>query len=295
MFLKVLCRKNKVRAVGLLCLVLACAVSCIRPNGGMPVDAVARVGESYLTKRDLEKMMPVGMLPNDSADMAGKKTEAWVGQQVLLRKAKQNLDEEAEAEIEAQIARYRESLLVFLYENKITRQLLDTVVSDKEIEDYYKANQSQFVLKSNIVRVRFVKVVKTFGGVNDIRRELFAVPFEEKNLVAVADLCRESAENYFLDADRWIFFNDLLREVPIHAYNQEVFLKNNRKIEVNAGDYIYLVAIEDFKVRDMISPISLEKERIRTIILNQRKKTVQEEMERDLMEEARGTGMIEYY
>ncbi len=52
------------------------------------------------------------------------------------------------------------------------------------------------------MRVRFVKVVKTFGGVNDIRRELFAVPFEEKNLVAVADLCRESAENYFLDADR---------------------------------------------------------------------------------------------
>ena len=72
-------------------------------------------------------------------------------------------------------------------------------------------------------------------------------------------------------------------------------MKNNRKIEVDAGECLYFVTIEDFKVRDMISPISFEQERIRTIILNQRKKTVQEEMEKDLMEEARSTGMIAYY
>lgn len=294
MFLKALCRESRLM-VGLLCLVLPCAVSCMRQNRGVPARAVVRVGDAYLTRRDLGKMMPFGMLPNDSADMAEKKMEAWVEQQVLLRKAIQNLDDEAEAEIEEQIARYRETLLVFLFENKITRQLLDTIVSDKEIEDYYKENQSQFLLKSNIVRVRFAKVAKSFGDLADIRRGLFATPFDESNLMTLSELCRRGAENYFLDADRWIFFNDLLREVPIHAYNQEVFLKNNRKIEVDAGDYLYFVSIEDFKVRDMVSPISFEKERIRTIILTRRKKALIEDMERDLMEEARSTGLIEYY
>ena len=279
----------------MLCLVLPCVCACMRQNKNVPFNAVARVGDVYLTRAELARMMPEDMLPGDSLDMAEKKVAAWVEQQVLLRKAKQNLDEETEAEIEAQTARYRETLQVFLFENKITQQLLDTMVSDKEIEDYYKENQSQFVLKSNIVRVRFAKVPKSFKGLGDIRREMFAWPFEEKNLMAVADLCREGAENYFLDDERWIFFNDLLREVPIHTYNQEIFLKNNRKIEVDAGECLYFVTIEDFKVRDMISPISFEKERIRTIILNQRKKTVQEEMEKDLMEEARSTGMIAYY
>lgn len=271
------------------------AVSCHWTEKRAPLDAVARVGEVYLSARELARMMPGQILPTDSADVAQKKISAWVARQVLLEKARQNLDEALEADIESQISQYRESLLIFLYEDKVTRQLLDTVVSDKEIEEYYKANRSQFVLKSNIVRARFVKVEKTSRDAQHIRRELFAEPFTESNLLTLADLCRRSAENYFLDDERWIFFNDLLREVPIQTYNQEEFLRNNRDIEVNTGQHWYYVSIADFKVRDMISPISFEKERIRAIILNQRKKEVQTAMEEDLLEEARRTGMIEYY
>lgn len=267
--------------------------SC-RFRRSVPLDAVARVGNEYLTAKELERMMPEGILPTDSADVAQKKISAWVARQVLLDKAQRNIDE-AEAGIEEQIAQYRESLLIFSYENKITQQLLDTVVSDKEIEDYYKANQSQFVLKSNIVRTRFVKVGKTSKDAHQIKRELFAEPFEESNLLDLAELCRRSADNYYFDDERWIFFNDLLREVPIQTYNQESFLRNNRNIEVNTGDYWYYVTIVDFKVRDMVSPISFEKDRIKAIILNQRKREVQHAMEEDLLEEALRSGQIEYY
>lgn len=278
---------------GLLPFLFLLAVGC-RFRQEVPYDAVARVGNEYLTASELARMMPDDVLPTDSADVAQKKVSAWVARQVLLDKARHNLDE-LETGIEEQISQYRESLLIFSYENKITQQLLDTVVSDKEIEDYYKTNQSQFVLKSNIVRTRFVKVGKTAKDAQHIKRELFAVPFEESNLLTLADLCRRSADNYFLDDERWIFFNDLLREVPIQTYNQESFLRNNRNIEVNTGDYWYYVTIVDFKVRDMISPISFEKDRIRAIILNQRKREVQRAMEEDLLEEALRVGQIEYY
>ncbi|MCM1041775.1 MAG: hypothetical protein NC396_05025 [Bacteroides sp.] len=292
MFLKACFRVKRYRW-GLVALCAVLAASC-QFRKGVPFDAVARVGNEYLTAVELNRMMPEGILPTDSADVAQKKVSAWVARQVLLEKARLNLDE-LEADIEEQISQYRESLLIFLYENKITQQLLDTVVSDKEIEDYYKANQSQFVLKSNIVRTRFVKVSKTAKESQHIKRELFAVPFEESNLHTLAELCRNSADNYYLDDERWIFFNDLLREVPIQTYNQESFLRNNRNIEVNTGDYWYYVTIVDFKVRDMISPISFEKDRIRAIILNQRKREVQRVMEEDLLEKALRSGQIEYY
>lgn len=276
-----------------LCM-LFLAVSCDFRKG-VPFDTVARVGDTYLTARELERMMPENILPSDSADVAQKKVSAWVARQVLLDKARLNLDDASEEKIEEQIAQYRESLLIFSYETKVTRQLLDTVVSNKEIEDYYKANQSQFILKSNIVRARFVKVSKTAKDAQHIKRELFAIPFTESNLLTLADLCRRSADNYFLDDDRWIFFNDLLREVPIQTYNQEEFLRNNRNIEVNTGDYWYYVSILDFKVRDMVSPITFEKDRIRAIILNRRMQEIQRDMEEDLLEEALRTNQVEYY
>ena len=291
MCLTACCRAKKLLLAIPLCALLA--VSC-RPRQNMPFDAVARVGNKYLTETELHRMMPAGVLPADSADVAQKKISAWVAHQVLLNKAQHNIDE-LEAGIEEQIAQYRESLLIFSYENKVTQHLLDTVVSDKEIEDYNKANQSQFVLKSNIVRTRFAKVSKTSKDAPQIKRELFTVPFEESNLLNLSELCRRSAENCYLDDERWIFFNDLLREVPIQTYNQESFLRNNRNIEVNAGDYWYYVTIVDFKVRDMISPISFEKDRIRAIILNQRKQEIQRAMEEDLLEEALKSGQIEYY
>lgn len=274
--------------------ILFLAVSC-EFRQGVPFDAVTRVGDTYLTARELERMMPENILPSDSADVAQKKISAWVARQVLLDKARLNLDDESEAKIEEQIAQYRESLLIFSYETRVTRQLLDTVVSNKEIEDYYKANQSQFILKSNIVRARFVKVHKTAKDAQHIKRELFSIPFTENNLLTLADLCRRSADNYFLDDDRWIFFNDLLREIPIQTYNQEEFLRNNRNIEVNTGDYWYYVSILDFKVRDMVSPITFEKDRIQAIILNRRMQEIQRDMEEDLLEEALRTHQVEYY
>lgn len=276
-----------------LCMTLL-TVSC-ELRQGVPFEALVRVGDAYLTAAELERMMPENMLPADSADIAQKKISAWVARQVLLDKAKCNLDETSEKEIEEQIAQYRESLLIFSYETRIAKQLLDTIVSNKEIEDYYKANQSQFILKSNIVRARFVKVNKTVKDAQHIKRELFAIPFTDGNLLTLADLCRRSADNYFLDDDRWIFFNDLLREVPIQTYNQEEFLRNNRNIEVNAGEHWYYVSIVDFKVRDMVSPISFEKDRIRAIILNRRMQEIQRDMEEDLLEEALRTNQVEYY
>lgn len=278
--------------LGLFLFIVSCQM--IRRNK-VPFDAVVRVGETYLTEAELNRMMPANILPTDSADVAQKKISAWVARQVLLEKAKRNMDEISEAEIEEQISQYRESLLIFSYETKVTKQLLDTIVSSKEIEDYYKANQSQFILKSNIVRARFVKVEKTSRESQHIKRELFAQPFMESNLLTLADLCRRGAENWFLDDERWIFFNDLLREVPIQTYNQEEFLRNNRNIEINTGDHWYYVSIVDFKVRDMVSPIAFEKDRIRAIILNRRMKEVQTDMEEDLLEEAVRTGQIEYY
>lgn len=286
-------RINAFRLAG-LGIVLSLTVSC-GTDRQKEIDAVARVGDTYLSRQELQAMMPSGLMPIDSIELASKKISAWISQQVLLQKAIENIDGQTEEEIEQQIGQYRQTLMIFRYENMITAQLLDTLVSAAQIEEYYKSHPEQFVLKSNIVRVRFVKIDRSAKKLPEIRKELFSKKEEEKDLYVLADLCKEYAENYFLDGDRWLFFSDLLREVPIKTYNQEEFLRNHRHIEVASGTQLYLVEILDFKVRDMVSPISFEKDRIKAIILNQRKKQILNEMENDLLKEAENSGSVEVY
>lgn len=278
----------------MVCLLGSLLFSCGRWTGtDGEGTVVVRVGDSVLYKEDIEAQIPKGVLSNDSAHIADKIVKDWTLQQVMLKKARENTTASAAA-FEKQIEEYKNSLILYDYQNRVLSQRLDTVVSDEEIAAYYEQNKSQFYLKSNIVRVRFVKIRKDHRLADKIKKEIFATPFTDENMLQLAKWCRQAAENYYLEDEQWLYFNDLLREVPIQTYNQENFLKNNRNIEVTAGESVYYVTIIDFKVRDMISPLNFETDRIRQILLNHRRQVFLENMQRDLMREAEENHWIKY-
>lgn len=257
---------------------------------------VARVGSAYLSMKELEQRMSgiENYQKTDSAVFANKIVSSWVMQQILLQKASDNLGL-SDAFFQQQVQDYKNSLIIYAYQNQVLNKLLDTVVSEKEIEDYYRKNQQSFVLKSSIVKVRFAKVQVNNPKLKQIKQGIFSLDLDEKELKNLGVLCEKNAENFMLDGENWIFFNDLLKEIPIKTYNQEEFLKNNRNIEVVYQQWIYYLHIIDFKVRDTYSPIEFEKERIRSILLNLRKNNLLHEMNVDLMEEALQSGNVEYF
>ncbi|MDE6308405.1 MAG: hypothetical protein K2L79_06335, partial [Bacteroidales bacterium] len=229
----------------------------------------------------------------DSAHIAEKIINDWTLQQVMLKKAKENTAESAAA-FEKQIEEYRNSLILYDYQNRVLSQRLDTVVSAEEIAAYYQQNMSQFYLKSNIVRVRFVKLRKDHRLADKIKKAVFSPALSDEDMLQLAKWCRQAADNYYLEEEQWLYFNDLLREVPIQTYNQDNFLKNNRNIEISAGDAVYYVRIVDFKVRDMVSPLNFETERIRQILLNHRRQVFLQRMQQDVMREAEENHWIKY-
>jgi hypothetical protein len=106
------------------------------------------------------------------------------------------------------------------------------------------------------------------------------------------DIAEHSASNYFLEDDVWLFFDDLVKEVPIKTYNQASFLRNNRVIVENDSLFTYLVRINSFKIADSVSPIGFEFDRIRTIIINIRKLELIERIEKEIFEKAQKDGKI---
>lgn len=281
------------RRIGLVCLLGGLLFSCHRPGAGTGGTVAVRVDDAVLYKEEIEAQIPKGALSQDSAHIAEKIINDWTLQQVMLKKAKENSAVSATA-FEKQIEEYKNSLILYDYQNRVLSQRLDTVVSAEEIEAYYQQNMPQFYLKSNIVRVRFVKLRKDHRLADKIKNAVFTDALSDEDMLQLAKWCRQAADNYYLEEDQWLYFNDLLREVPIQTYNQENFLKNNRNIEISAGNAVYYVRIVDFKVRDMVSPLNFETDRIRQILLNHRRQVFLQKMQRDLMREAEENHWIKY-
>ena len=109
--------------------------------------------------------MPVGISSTDSASVVKDFIEKWIRNQLLLNKAEINLTE-GEKDVQAQIENYRSSLLIYAYQQSYLRQELDTLVGDQEIENYYKENQSNFVLGEPLMKGLFIKLpAKCTGNV----------------------------------------------------------------------------------------------------------------------------------
>lgn len=228
-------------------------------------------------------MIPAGIPPRDSIKIARNYIEEWIRQQVVLKKAEDNLDKD-KVDVEKQLRDYRNSLITFEYKKELTEQRLDTVVGDGEINSYYEKHKGDFELKFNIVKVLYLKLEKHSPHLDKVKRWYKSeLPKDRQSL---EDYSRQYALNFFLDDNTWLLFDDILKEVPIKTYDQEQFLKNNRFIEIEDSVNVYLVNIKGFRIKDSVSPLSFEKENIRNYILNQRKLDLIEEMEKKAYEDA---------
>ncbi|MFY9310456.1 MAG: peptidyl-prolyl cis-trans isomerase [Bacteroidia bacterium] len=254
--------------------------------------AIARVNDTYLYQDDIQNIVPKGTSAKDSIELVKKFIDNWVRETLVIQKAEDNLDE-AQKNVEKQLAAYRNSLITYTYEKELVKQKLDTTVTNEEIEQYYNNNKSNFELKDNIIKVIYVKVNKKAPGINKL--EKWYKSDNEKDKQQLTDYCHQFAENFYLDENSWLLFDDLLKEIPIQTYNKELFLQNNRLVEVNDSLYNYYLNIKGFKIRNSISPLSFEKDNIKNIILNKRKLQLVTKMKEDIYNDALNSKDIEIY
>jgi len=216
----------------------------------------------------------------------------WVRKQVMLHNAQENLGEDI-PDIERKVKDYRNSLLIYNYQRALFQRLLDTVVTQKEIRHYYDSNSNNFELKRNIVRMRYVKVSNEATDLNKAKRWFLSNNNEDH--IKLLDYCAKNAANSYFDEDAWLSFDDLLKEIPLKNYSEETFLKTNKFVELRDEDYVYWIYIVGFRVKSNISPLELETENIRNIIINKRKLKLLESMEGSLLKEAEENNHVEWY
>jgi hypothetical protein len=254
--------------------------------------ALARANNTYLYEDDVKDIVPFGTSEKDSIELIKKYIDNWIHETLVIQKAESNLTEEKK-NVEKQLQDYRNSLITFAYEKELVSQKLDTVITDTEIEEYYNNNKANFELKDNIIKVVYIKVNKTAPDMKKLQSWYKSEDAKDKE--QLTSYCHQFAANFYLDDNSWLFFDDLLKEIPIQTYNKELFLQNNRFVEVSDSVYNYFVNIKGFKIRNSLSPISFEKENIKNIILNKRKLLLISKMKEDVYNDAVSHNKIETY
>lgn len=211
---------------------------------------------------------------------------------MILQKAELNLAN-FEEEIRKDVEEYRRSKIVYLYEKELVRQSLDTNVTDNEILEYYTQNKSNFELKDYVLQPTYVKLELNTPQIEEAKEWIQS--YEEDNFVNLEDYCHKYAVKYTLDSTVWIYFKDISKEMSLDVQNTADFLKKNKFITHEDNNYLHLLKINNYVMKDSISPISLERENIKNILLNKRKISLIKKMHNDVYQNALNRGRVEIY
>jgi hypothetical protein len=229
---------------------------------------VARVFDRYLYTSDLREAIPSGLNQIDSLALVKDFIDKWVRKQLLLKKADENLTPQ-EKNVEKQIEDYRLSLLVFKYEQSLIQQKLDTNITQKEIEDYYNQNSSNFILNENLVKAVYIKVPKTAPDLWKLRR--WYKSDNESDVKNLEAYCYQYAEKYDYFNEDWVQFKLLLEQLPEISSSPQNILTSRNSLELSDTSSIYLVRIMDYKLEGTVAPVEFVNSNIKSIVLNKRK------------------------
>jgi len=230
---------------------------------------------------------------NDSAMFVNKYINNWIIDQLFINEAIKEI--KLDDDIKKKVEDYKNSLLSYEYEAKLVKDRLDTNVSIEEMREYYDKNKGNFELKDNIVKIKYFKINKSkIGLINEKSVKDWFVSADDRKINELKIFCKNNAVNYFLNDSVWLFFNDIIKEIPIVTYNQEDYLKNNKYIVFDDDKYRYYLYIYDFMIKESISPFEFEVNKIKNIILNKRRNELLRQYKEELYNKAKLSKIIEY-
>lgn len=276
--------RSSISLLAAVCCLLS--VACHRGEELSPL--VAKVYDYELRLDDLAGLVGEGVSAEDSIAIVDNYVDQWVRQKVILAKAEKNVKDD----FSRQMSEYRNSLLTYAYEQQIVSQLLDTNVTDMEIEEYYEVNSEQFLLKNAIVKAVYVAAPKRSSVNSRLKTIVYKHNFRDEDIVEMQSIATRVGGTGSYDGDTWVPFYSLQAVVPVTTYNEGLFLKQNRAIVLADDSLCWYVRILDYKISDDIAPMELQMDNIRAIILNHRKLEIINRLQADLFKEAEEGGHI---
>lgn len=261
------------------------AISACQEKSKNEGKKVAQLGEKVLYLSEIKAIMPSKIKEKDSLEFIERYVEDWLRKQLLYQEASKNAQID-EADLQRRLEEYKYALLSHEFEKQYVSKNFSDKVSEEEIKEFYEKNSQEFELRQNIVKAIFIKLDAKSKEKDRFIKLLSSNKTEDQE--ELLQLCNEKASSYYLQDTTWIDFDELVRLTPFEGVPNKIsFLKNNKFSQMQEGDFVYLLQIKEYKISEQTSPLEFVKERIRSMILNQRKATLIKKLEDELYKNAK--------
>ena len=275
--------------VGLISIMLLSACQEKKEDKG---EIIVSVYGKNLYKTDLENIFYEGISYNDSVLRSKVYIDKWVRNQLLVRQAENNL-EPSQLDFSKRLEEYRNSLVINKYETELINQNLDTEVTEEQIQEYYINNSDEFRLNRDVVRMAYVEL-----PTDSKKKWLFIKLFRDYDSLMVDSISNLSAEYALscnMEIEKWHNFDEVVEDFNLKVKNKKSFLNENKYYVVNSEDACTLIRFCEYRFVGDVSPCEMEVDRIKYIILSNRKKDLLEKLYDDLYSKALQEKAFEVY
>ena len=253
---------------------------------------VAKVNSTSLYASDLSNLLMKGLPQKDSLTYANAYVKKWADNEVFYQQALNYLTDD-ELNIDKELEAYKKELITYKFETKLINDKLDTLVTNAQIEEYYNANSQNFLLKNNIVKVLYVKTPNNIPNIEKLKKLCYSSNPKDAEQLKV--MCVQFANNYYMNDNTWLMFNDLKKEMTQLKEVPDYSLQTGKIFEFTDATSYYFLKIIDVKSKNTLSPINFEITNIKNMLINQRKQKLITSIKKDFFDKAKINKELEIY
>lgn len=268
----------------LLCMLVCMVVSC-----GAKDAKLVRVEDIVLKESELLYRLENTGNSDDDHDAV---LNEWIRQAAILNQF-DSLPEDIRQQINFKLQDYKASLIRYELENILIEQMLDTLVTEEEMLAYYNQNKRDFELSDFIVKVLYMKVPSNAPNLQKVTNwYLLRNPKDTAQIMSYANVY---SANFFYNQEKWIYFDDILKEIPLEGIDKEKFILNKTKTYFEDNGFFYYLNILDYRLKNAPSPFSLEREHVKQRLLTARIRELREVIQHKLIDKALEHYEVHYY
>ncbi len=252
-------------------------------------NAVARVYDQYLYENEISAKIPENLSREDSILFRNNIINSWAKQQLLLQKAKINIEDNND-DINELVKTYKRDLLIDKYTRAVILQELDTLITDADIDEYYNKNKNIYKLNEDLVQLRYIHFNLDIIDKKEII-DLFRSDLESD----LEELTNRELEfnSYNFNDSIWVSYNSVEKKLPILKGDER--LKKNKFIQKEDSLGVYLVAVKNVLYSNDVAPKSYVTPTIKNMILHKRKLDMLKRIEQTLVNDAINKKQFEQY
>ena len=279
----------------ILCICVFCTLLSCKGFWGGDDDreVIARVGDSYLYKDEIESLMAIRGTKEDSAVFVTDYINNWAVKQLLVSKAQINLPEAKLEEFERLVANYRTDLYTGAYKEALASLDKDTVITANQMQAFYEEKKENFKLKEKVVQLRFIELPNRFLNKSEVTERLRRFEPEDVNYL---DSVGIQFKKLNFNDSLWIPVSRVIDEIsPLTIDNEARYLKNSQFFELEDSLGVYLVKINGVLQVNDIAPLSYISGTIEQVLRNRRKIEYLQQLETEIIDEATKNNEFEVF